>query len=112
MSCRKASITFKLPKTTLERYVKKIKDSHDKTVNIAKIGGFKNVFTEEQENELSEYILSIEQRLNAHRNKITNFSISRKESLKSSFQQRNSIGWCRLATWIFAATFKHFPQKT
>lgn len=63
MGSRTASIKFGVPKTTLERYVKKVKNSGDTAVKVTKIGAFKAVFTDKQEKELCEYVVNMEQRL-------------------------------------------------
>lgn len=63
MGYRKASLKYGVPKTTLERYVKKMKNSCDKVVKVTKPGLFKAVFTEEQEKELCEYVVNMEQKL-------------------------------------------------
>ncbi|KAI4466404.1 homeobox-like domain superfamily [Holotrichia oblita] len=50
--CLKASNQFDVPQSTLERYVKKIRENSDYNID-KRAGKFKNVFTEEQELELA-----------------------------------------------------------
>lgn len=61
MGFRRAALTYNVPKSTLERRVKKEGDN----IQAAKksLGRFKSVFSIDQENLLKEYILSMESRL-------------------------------------------------
>lgn len=60
--CLKASNQFDVPQSTLERYVKKRKENPDYKIDKT-AGKFKNVFTEEQELELVNYLKTMEARL-------------------------------------------------
>ncbi|KAJ8956440.1 hypothetical protein NQ318_010753, partial [Aromia moschata] len=62
MSCRKASIQFQLPQTTLERYVKKRKDGPNFVVDKT-TGKYHCVFTKDQELELATYLKDMQKRL-------------------------------------------------
>lgn len=62
MGFLKASVQFNVPKSTLERYVKKAKNNPAYKVNKSD-GKYKNVFTSEQEDELVSYLKTMESRL-------------------------------------------------
>lgn len=62
MGFLKASVQFNVPKSTLERYVKKAKNNLDYKVDKSD-GKYKNVFTSEEEDELVSYLKTMESRL-------------------------------------------------
>lgn len=82
--CLKASNQFDVPQSTLERYVKKRKENPDYKIDKT-AGKFKNVFTEEQELELVNYLKTMEARL---------FGLTMKDlrSLAYQLAVRNGIG--------------------
>lgn len=75
LSCKKASITYEVPRTTLQR---KLKECNGETILQPKrLGNFKPVFTTDQEEELASYIKDMESRL---------FGLSRKEVRQLAYQ--------------------------
>jgi len=62
MGFKKAAQQFAVPKTTLERYVKKKKENPDFVIDKTS-GKYKCVFNEQQELELVDYLKSMEKRL-------------------------------------------------
>lgn len=65
MGYRRASKAFNIPQTTLER---KVKEAREKGLSSAaaaekKLGRYKTVFSEAQEEELVQHILNLEERL-------------------------------------------------
>ncbi|XP_049867446.1 uncharacterized protein LOC126367763 [Pectinophora gossypiella] len=90
MGFLRASATYDVPKSTLERRVRKaretVNDDTDSDNDCGKkhLGRFKTVFTAEQENELAEYVKSMEARL---------FGLTGKELRIIAYQlaQRNHI---------------------
>ncbi|XP_011875210.1 PREDICTED: uncharacterized protein LOC105566092 isoform X2 [Vollenhovia emeryi] len=94
MGYRKASSIFRVPKTTLERYVQKMKNSSDKMVKVTKAGAFKTVFTKEQEKELCNYIISMEQRLfglTSMEVRSLAFQLAEKNNLHNSFNKETQL---------------------
>ena len=63
MGYKKAAQQFKVPQTTLERYVAKAKKDVGFTFKIAQLGSVRNVFTEAQEMEIVKYVKDMESRL-------------------------------------------------
>ena len=63
MGYKKAAQQFKVPQTTLERYVSKAKRNVGSTFKIAQLGSVRNVFTEAQELEIVKYVKEMESRL-------------------------------------------------
>lgn len=65
MGYRKASKLYAIPQTTLERKVKEAREKglSSKEAAEKRLGRFKTVFSEAQENELVDYILYLEERL-------------------------------------------------
>lgn len=55
MGYQKVSIKFEAPKTILERYVTKVRNTCDETIDVIRIGAFKAV--QEQEKELCEHVI-------------------------------------------------------
>lgn len=78
----KAATQYAVPQTTLERYVKKQRDNPQ--VQLSKrLGKFKCVFSVDQENELSQYLINMEQRL---------FGLTSQEVRYLAFQLANRNG--------------------
>lgn len=63
MGYKKAAQQFKVPQTTLERYVAKAKRDVGSNFKIAQLGSARNVFTEAQELEIVKYVKEMESRL-------------------------------------------------
>lgn len=90
MGFLRASATYDVPKSTLERRVRKARETvnadtdSDNDCGKKHLGRFKTVFTAEQENELAEYVKSMEARL---------FGLTGKELRIIAYQlaQRNHI---------------------
>lgn len=65
MGCFKAARMHNVPQSTLEDRVKKARSQNMSAVEAGKktLGRFRNVFSEEQESEIVEHVLTMEQRL-------------------------------------------------
>lgn len=62
MGYRKASDTFSVPSSTLERYVKKKRENSSSLIDKT-AGKFQPVFTAEQESEIASYLIDMQRRL-------------------------------------------------
>ncbi|CAH2011606.1 unnamed protein product [Acanthoscelides obtectus] len=76
MGCKKASIQFQLPQTTLERYVKKRRTDPNSVIDKT-AGKYHCVFTQDQEVELVVYLKDMQKRL---------FGLTLKELRKLAYQ--------------------------
>ncbi|KAL1516483.1 hypothetical protein ABEB36_000392 [Hypothenemus hampei] len=83
MGYKKASTTFRVPSSTLERYVKKKRENAESVIDKT-IGKFKSTFTVQQEKELVSYLIDMQRRL---------FGITMKELRQFAFQlaENNSL---------------------
>ncbi|CAH2003007.1 unnamed protein product [Acanthoscelides obtectus] len=76
MGCKKASVQFQLPQTTLERYVKKRRTGPNSVIDKT-AGKYHCVFTQDQEVELVVYLKDMQKRL---------FGLTLKELRKLAYQ--------------------------
>ncbi|XP_030754783.1 uncharacterized protein LOC115881449 [Sitophilus oryzae] len=84
LSCKAAARSYDIPRSTLQRYIKKSVANPDIAAKIVKPGSFKPVFSQEQESELAEYLKGMEGRL---------FGLSSKEfrSLAYELAEKNGL---------------------
>ncbi|KAK9885149.1 hypothetical protein WA026_010660 [Henosepilachna vigintioctopunctata] len=62
MSYKKAASKYRVPQTTLERYVKKIKEDGEGTIGVS-LGPKKPLFTTKEKDEIVAYLKHMEERL-------------------------------------------------